>query len=33
VAAGCAMRNKSSLINVDTQELRSELIADGARIE
>lgn len=33
VAAGCAMRNKSSLIDVDTQELRSELIADGARLE
>ncbi|MBN1880845.1 MAG: FAD-dependent oxidoreductase [Deltaproteobacteria bacterium] len=32
-AAGCAIRKKSSLIDVDTQELRSELIADGARLE
>ena len=31
-AAMLAVRNKSSLIDVDTEELRSELIADGARL-
>ena len=33
VAAECAIRNRSSLIDVDTQEIRSKLIADGVRLE
>ena len=32
-AAECAIRRKISLIDVDTQELRSKLIEDGARLE
>jgi len=31
-AAGYALRKKCSLIDVDTEELRSELIADGVRL-